>query len=90
MNAERGDLVDQEALCEGLDAGHLAGAALDVTTPEPLPEGSRLWSTRNLVVTPHVGGFFHLPVTREYVVRIVLDNVARYRDGRPLRNVVAR
>ena len=90
VNAGRGDLVDQEALCEGLDAGHLAGAALDVTTPEPLPEDSRLWSTRNLVVTPHVGGFFHLPVTREYVVRIALDNVARYRDGRPLRNVVAR
>lgn len=87
VNAGRGDLVDQEALCDALEAGHLAGAALDVTSPEPLPAGSRLWGQRNLLLTPHVGGFFHLAVTRQNVVRIALENLRRYAAGEDLLNV---
>lgn len=54
VNVGRGALLDQDALCDLLDAGHLSGAVLDVVTPEPLPADSRIWSTPNLLVTPHV------------------------------------
>ena len=87
VNAGRGDLVVQDALCVALESGRLAGAALDVTTPEPLPADSRLWGQRNLLLTPHGGGFWHLPVTRRNVVRIAQDNLSRYLSGAPLRNV---
>jgi phosphoglycerate dehydrogenase-like enzyme len=53
VNIGRGALIDQEALCDLLDAGHLSGAVLDVFTPEPIPEGHRLWRTRNLIISPH-------------------------------------
>lgn len=54
VNIGRGALLDQDALCEALDAGRLGGAVLDVFVPEPVPPGHRLWTTRNLVMTPHV------------------------------------
>ena len=54
VNIGRGALVDQDALLDALDAGHLGGAVLDVFTPEPVPKGHRLWTTRNLIMTPHV------------------------------------
>jgi glyoxylate/hydroxypyruvate reductase len=53
VNIGRGALVDQDALCDLLDEGHLSGAVLDVFTPEPIPLGHRLWTTRNLIVSPH-------------------------------------
>lgn len=54
VNVGRGALLDQDALCDALDAGQVGGAVLDVFTPEPVPPGHRLWTTRNLVMTPHV------------------------------------
>ncbi len=54
VNIGRGALLDQDALCDLLDGGHLGGAVLDVFTPEPVPPGHRLWTTRNLIATPHV------------------------------------
>lgn len=54
VNIGRGGLLDQDALCDALDGGHLGGAVLDVFTPEPVPPGHRFWTTRNLVMTPHV------------------------------------
>jgi phosphoglycerate dehydrogenase-like enzyme len=53
VNMGRGGLMDQPALCDLLDAGHLGGAVLDVFTPEPIPVDDRTWTTRNLVVSPH-------------------------------------
>jgi len=53
VNLGRGALIDQDALCDLLDGGQLSGAVLDVFTPEPIPEGHRLWRTRNLVISPH-------------------------------------
>jgi phosphoglycerate dehydrogenase-like enzyme len=53
VNIGRGALIDQEALCDMLDDGHLSGAVLDVFTPEPIPEGHRLWRTRNLIISPY-------------------------------------
>ena len=54
VNVGRGALLDQDALCDALDAGRLGGAVLDVFAPEPVPPGHRLWTTRNLTMTPHV------------------------------------
>lgn len=87
-NAGRGDLVDQAALVSALESGHLAGAALDVTSPEPLPRDSPLWSAPNCLVTPHISGFFHLPVTLDNIVGIAAENLAALAAGEPLRNRV--
>ena len=55
INTARGDIVDPEALFRALSRGQIAGAALDVTSPEPLPPDHRLLSLENLIVTPHIG-----------------------------------
>jgi phosphoglycerate dehydrogenase-like enzyme len=54
VNIGRGPLIEQDALCDALDAGALAGAILDVFDPEPVPSDDRIWRTRNTVMTPHV------------------------------------
>jgi phosphoglycerate dehydrogenase-like enzyme len=86
-NFGRGGLVVQEALIEALTSGHLDGAVLDVTTPEPLPADSPLWDAPNLLISPHVS--CDDPVT--YIPRtldIFMDNIHRRLNGLPLRNLV--
>lgn len=90
LNGGRGDLICTDALCGVLESGHLAGAALDVTVPEPLPENHRLWDIPNVFITPHVSGGYHLPETLSNVVNICLENARRYADGEPLCNVIKR
>ncbi|WP_342667878.1 NAD(P)-dependent oxidoreductase [Deinococcus marmoris] len=53
-NAGRGNLIVTDDLLAALDSGHLGGAALDVTDPEPLPEGHPLWAQKNVIITPHI------------------------------------
>ncbi|RDJ25174.1 D-2-hydroxyacid dehydrogenase [Bosea caraganae] len=87
VNIGRGELVEQDALLDALDSGALGGAVLDVTTPEPVPPGHRLWKTRNLILTPHMSSGD--PLT--YIPRsldIFLDNIDAHRAGRPLPNEV--
>ena len=88
INAGRGSVLDQDALAEELKSGHLWGAALDVTTPEPLPPEHPLWDTPNLLLTPHVAGGMRLEVTRKTCVQMSLDNLKRYLAGDPLHNLV--
>ena len=85
VNAARGGLLDQDALCAALDSGKLRAAALDVYDPEPPPPGSRLFTTPNLVLSPHLAG-----ATRETAERaavIAAAEVGRYLRGEPLLNV---
>ena len=89
-NGGRGDLVDEDALVEALQSGHLTGAALDVTRTEPLPAESPLWDVPNLLVTPHVAGFYHLQATLDNVVALAQANLRRYAADEPLVNVVVR
>ncbi len=85
VNIGRGELLDQEALCDLLVDGHIGGAVLDVFTPEPIPDGHRLWTTPNLVISPHTSA----DDPASYNPRsldIFLDNLRAWRDGRPLPN----
>jgi D-3-phosphoglycerate dehydrogenase len=82
VNCARGSLLDYDALCAALDSGHLFGAALDVFPKEPIPAGSRLLTTPNLVMTPHLAG-----ASKETAIKaagIVAADVARYVRGEPL------
>ena len=79
VNAARGVVVDTDALLAELTAGRLR-AALDVTDPEPLPEGHPLWSAPGLLLTPHVGGA--VPDTNERAAAAVTDQLARILAGR--------
>jgi phosphoglycerate dehydrogenase-like enzyme len=85
VNAARGVVVDTDALVAELDSGRLR-AALDVTDPEPLPEGHPLWRAPGLLLTPHVGGA--VPETNERAAAAVIDQVRRVLAGEPLANVV--
>ena len=87
VNAGRGALVDQAALTEALHEGRIR-AAIDVTDPEPLPAGDRLWSAPNLLLTPHMAGDTPRRYRRSW--QLVGEQVARLLDGRPLVNVIAR
>lgn len=85
VNIGRGELADQDALCDLLDSGHLSGAVLDVFVPEPIPPGHRLWSTPNLVISPHTAA--DDPATyNPRSLDIFLDNLAAFRAGQPLPN----
>ncbi|MDR3531839.1 MAG: D-2-hydroxyacid dehydrogenase [Rhodopila sp.] len=85
VNIGRGELLDQDALCDLLDQEHLSGAVLDVFTPEPIPPGHRLWSTPNLIISPHTAA--DDPATyNPHSLDIFLDNLRAWRDGRSLPN----
>ncbi len=90
VNAGRGDLVVGKDLLEALVSGHLKGAALDVTNPEPLPADDPLWSQPNVLITPHVAGFWHLQATTDSVIALCRANLEAYLADRPLRNLVSR
>ena len=88
LNVGRGNAVDSYALAEALNSGHLAGASVDVTEPEPLPKEHPLWDAKNLLITPHISGNYHLQETHERIIQIAADNLARFMQGRELRNIV--
>jgi phosphoglycerate dehydrogenase-like enzyme len=90
INAGRGGAIDQEALVNALHSGPLAGAALDVTDPEPLPADHPLWKCENLLLTPHVAGGYHMQETLRRIIRLFIDNLGRYAAGEELRAVVRR
>ena len=86
INVGRGPIVDTDALVARLSDGRLGGAALDVFEEEPLPPGHPLWSLPNAILTPHVAAASELIAGRH--LDLLTDNVRRFADGRPLRNVV--
>lgn len=86
VNVGRGDAIDTDALVHALDMGKLAGAALDVTDPEPLPAGHTLYGRKNVVLTPHLSGrtesYFDLSLD------IFVANLERLKDGKDILNAV--
>lgn len=88
INVGRGTAIDTDALVRVLNSGHLAGCAVDVTDPEPLPPDHPLWDARNMIITPHISGFYHLQETFERIVRIAGENLEAFLSQKPMRNVV--
>ncbi len=86
INIGRGIIVDLAGLVAALQAGEIAGAALDVFETEPLPPDHPLWGMENVILTPHVAGYS--PRIPERHLAVLLDNVGRFARGEPLRNVV--
>jgi phosphoglycerate dehydrogenase-like enzyme len=86
INIGRGESVIQEDLIVALESGRLSGAGLDVTDPEPLPKGHKLWSAPNVILTPHVANSSDLNIWRADV--IAWENIRRYVEGGRILNMV--
>jgi phosphoglycerate dehydrogenase-like enzyme len=79
INLARGGIVDEDALVTALNGGRIAGAALDVFQEEPLPADHPLWSTKNVIITPHLGGF--CDVYAERALPTIEHNMACFLRG---------
>jgi phosphoglycerate dehydrogenase-like enzyme len=86
MNVGRGPVVDEAALIDALRNGRIRGAALDVFEHEPLPDGHPFYGMENVLLSPHCAD--HTPGWIEGAVEFFLDNFDRFRNGKPLENVV--
>jgi glyoxylate reductase len=86
VNTSRGPVVDQRALAEALHRGVIAGAALDVTDPEPLPHTDALYEAPNLIVVPHIGSA--TTTTRARMADIAVDNLLAALAGEPMPHAV--
>lgn len=84
INVGRGTAVDEPALIEALQAGRIAGAALDVVAKEPLDPGSPLWDMPQVLITPH--SINKVPAENGRIIEIFDDNLTRFSEGKPLRN----
>jgi glyoxylate reductase len=82
INTARGGLIDQDALARALNERTIAGAALDVTDPEPLPADDPLLEAPNLIVTPHIGSATR--AAREQMAELAVENLLAALEGRPM------
>ena len=89
LNVGRGSAIAQDAMTELLESGHLGGAGLDVTEPEPLPADSKLWDAPNVILTPHISGG-GLELTVDLIVERFIKYLKDYMAGRPFERVVDR
>jgi phosphoglycerate dehydrogenase-like enzyme len=85
-NVGRGPVIDTAALIAALESGHLGGAGLDVTDPEPLPTDSPLWDMENVLITAHTSGA--TPRYWERQADLIADNIRRIQRGDAPRNLV--
>jgi phosphoglycerate dehydrogenase-like enzyme len=88
LNFGRGHLIKDDDLIAAVKAKKIAGAVLDVFRQEPLPADHPFWSTEGIIVLPHIGGPH--PQRDKIVARMFVDNLGRFLDGKPLKEVVDR
>jgi glyoxylate/hydroxypyruvate reductase A len=88
INVSRGAVIDEAALVAALASGHLGGACLDVFATEPLPASSPLWDLPNVIISPHSAST--AAAENALITDLFCDNLRRFLDGRPLRNVFDR
>ena len=88
INVGRGNAVDQDAVIDALNAGTLAGAALDVFHTEPIPQNDPAWNTPGLLVTPHCSGKMTMAYTRDTLVDTFCENLRRFHKGEAMLHLV--
>jgi phosphoglycerate dehydrogenase-like enzyme len=88
LNFGRGHLIKDDDLVAAVKAKKIAGAMLDVFRQEPLPADHPFWTTAGIIVLPHIGGPH--PQRDKFVARLFVDNLGRFLDGKPLRELVDR
>lgn len=87
VNVARGEIIDENALADALDSGHIRGAALDVYIGEfERTPPARLWQHPNVLITPHTSGM--TDVNRHRAIEVLCENMEHYLRGEPLRNVI--
>jgi phosphoglycerate dehydrogenase-like enzyme len=86
VDVSRGGVVDETALIQALQSGHLSGAALDVFSEEPLPSEHALWDMENVIITPHCSSVYEGWEDRS--VEMFANNLHRYRQGQTLDRIV--
>jgi D-2-hydroxyacid dehydrogenase (NADP+) len=79
INVARGGVVDEDALIRALENGQIAGAALDVFNQEPLPENHQFWSMKNVIVTPHLGGYYD--EYSDHALPMIVENIRKFLAG---------
>ena len=87
VNMARGPIVNHDDLVAALESGHLAGAVMDVTEPEPLPVTSKLWDMPNVIITPHVGGQAAWRI--DAMTDLFCQNLRRWQTSQPLINYLS-
>jgi phosphoglycerate dehydrogenase-like enzyme len=87
-NIARGPIINTDDLIVALNQGLIRGAALDVTDPEPLPDGHPLWKAKNVIITPHISGVSNAYTQR--VLAVLEYNLTRLSEGKELINKVSR
>ena len=90
VNTGRGMTVDNEALCDAVEQGRIAGAALDVYDPEPVPADHRVWGIDEIILTPHTAGGDFVPHTYVKILELIERNLTAYTKGEKLEHVVDR
>ncbi|SKB76478.1 MAF protein [Lachnospiraceae bacterium] len=90
LNVGRGSVAVTSDLCKALNEGIIGGAGIDVVEPEPLPKDDPLWDAKNIIITPHISGYYHLEETRRRIADIIISNLEAYAEGKPLKNIVDR
>lgn len=88
INVGRGSSVVSEDLCEALNNEIIGGAGLDVTHIEPLQKNDKLWTAKNIIITPHIAGGYHLEETLSRIRDISIKNLEAYITGKPMINIV--
>ena len=88
LNFGRGHLIKDDDLIAAVRAKRIAGAVLDVFRQEPLPAAHPFWTTEGIIVLPHLGG--PQPQRDRFVARLFAENLGRFLDGKPLKEVVDR
>ena len=90
VNTGRGISVDNEALCDAVESGDIAGAALDVFDVEPLPPGHRIWKNEKILITPHIAGLEYMEDNWRHTLTLIEENLEAFCEGKAMRNVVDR
>ena len=90
INVGRGSAIDNDALAEVLNDGHLFGVGLDVLEEEPLPPTHPLWNIDNVMITPHMSGSFTWASVRDFFIHLTINNIQHIKKNEPLENTVDR